>query len=96
MAGKVTTKTRTQSTVPAQWLEANRPLGPTTLRMKGLHADIPAKATEAAEGWLDQHRTRLNSEHLVHHPGAEWKRCFAPQTAQLEWRIEIKSYSCSH
>jgi hypothetical protein len=81
---------------PAQWVDANRPLGPTTLLIKGLHFDIPVEPTEAAEGWLDQHCTLLNSEHLAHDPGARWKQRFAPQTGQLEWRIEIRSYSCSH
>jgi hypothetical protein len=67
-------------------LEANRPLDATTLQF-----DIAAEPMQAAEGWLDEHRTLLNSEHLVHDPGAKWKQPFAPQTRQLEWRIEIRS-----
>jgi hypothetical protein len=31
---------------------------------------------------------------LVHDPGAKWKEHFAPKIGQLEWRIEIRSYSC--
>src|ERR1700677_4389595 len=72
------------------------PMAIFTLLIKGLHFDIHAEPTQAAEGWLDQHCTLLNSEHLVHDPGAKWKQRFAPQTGQLERRIEIRSYSCSH
>jgi hypothetical protein len=79
---------------PTQWLDAGRPLGPTTLLIKGLHFDIPAEPTEATEGWLDQHCNLQNSEQLVHDPGAKWKQHFAPQIGQLEWRIEIRSYLC--
>lgn len=79
---------------PTQWLNAGRPLAPTTLLVKGLHFDIPSGPTDAAEGWLEQHCKLQNSEHLVHDPGARWKQRFAPQTGQLEWRIEIRSYSC--
>jgi hypothetical protein len=79
---------------PTQWLNAGRPLGPTTLLVKGLHFDIPSGPTDAAESWLDLHCNLQNSEHLVHDPGAKWKQRFAPQTGQLEWRIEIRSYSC--
>jgi hypothetical protein len=79
---------------PTQWLDAGRPLGPTTLLIKGLHFDIPAEPTEATEGWLDQHCNLQNSEQLVHDPGAKWKQRFAPQIGQLEWRIEIRSYLC--
>jgi len=79
---------------PTQWLNAGRPLGPTTLLVKGLHFDIPSGPTDAAESWLDVHCNLQNSEHLVHDPGAKWKQRFAPQTGQLEWRIEIRSYSC--
>jgi len=78
---------------PTQWLAAGQPLGPTTLLIKGLHFDVPSEPTEAAEGWLDQHCKLQNLEHLVHDPGARWKQRFAPQTGQLEWRIEIRSYS---
>jgi hypothetical protein len=79
---------------PTQWINAGRPLGPTTLLVKGLHFDIPSEPTDSAESWLDQHCTLQNSEHLVHDSGAKWKQRFAPQTGQLEWRIEIRSYSC--
>ena len=79
---------------PTQWLNAGRPLGQTTLLVKGLHFDIPSGPTDAAESWLDLHCSLENSEHLVHDPGAKWKQRFAPQTGQLEWRIEIRSYSC--
>jgi hypothetical protein len=79
---------------PTQWLNAGRPLGQTTLLVKGLHFDIPSGPTDAAENWLDLHCSLENSEHLVHDPGAKWKQRFAPQTGQLEWRIEIRSYSC--
>ena len=79
---------------PPQWIDAGRPLGRTTLLIKGLHFDIPSGPTDAAEGWLDQHCTLQKSEHLVHDPGAKWKQRFAPQTGQPEWRIEIRSYAC--
>jgi hypothetical protein len=77
-------------------LETNRPLGATTLLIQGLRFDIPAEPTQLAESWLDQHCTGLNSEHLFHDLGAKWNKRFAPQTGQLESRIEIRSYSCSH
>jgi hypothetical protein len=79
---------------PSQWLDAGRPLAPTTLLIKGLHFGVPSEPTDEAEGWLTQHCKLENSEHLVHDPGAKWKQRFAPQTGQLEWRIEIRSYSC--
>jgi len=79
---------------PTQWLNAGRPLGPTTLLVKGLHFDIPSGPTDSAESWLDQHCTLQNAERLVHDSGARWKQRFAPQTGQLDWRIEIRSYSC--
>ena len=79
---------------PTQWLAAGRPVSGTTLLVKGLHFDIPAEPTEEAQSWLDGHCNLRNSEQLVHDPGAKWKQRFAPQTGQLEWRIEIRSYSC--
>lgn len=79
---------------PTQWLDAGRPLAPTILLIKGLHFDIPSGPTDTAEGWLDQHCNFRTAQRLVHDPGAKWKQHFAPQTGQLEWRIEIKSYSC--
>ena len=79
---------------PTQWLNAGRPLGPTTLLVRGLHFDIPSGPTDSAESWLDQHCTLQNAERLVHDSGARWKQRFAPQTGQLDWRIEIRSYSC--
>src|ERR1700691_4326199 len=48
-------------------------------------------ALDKTEGWYSK---SSGSEHLVHDPGAKWKQRFAPQTGQLEWRIEIRSYSC--
>jgi hypothetical protein len=79
---------------PTQWLDAGRPVGNTTLLIKGLHFDIPSEPTEAAEGWLDQHCSLQSSQRLVHDPGAKWKQRFAPQIGQPEWRIQIRSYSC--
>ena len=35
---------------PTQWLDAGRPLGPTTLLIKGLHFDIPAGANGGGRG----------------------------------------------
>ena len=93
-AGLLPTIHRTGIYDPTQWLDAGRPVGTTTLLIKGLHFDIPSGPTEAAEGWLDQHCSLEGSERLVHDPGAKWKQHFAPQIGQLEWRIEIRSYSC--
>jgi hypothetical protein len=93
-AGLLPNVSRTGVFDPTQWLNAGRPLGQTTLLVKGLHFDIPAEPTDAAEVWLGEHCSLQNSEHLVHDPGAKWKQRFAPQTGQLEWRIEIRSYSC--
>ncbi len=79
---------------PTQWLDAGRPVGPTTLLVKGLHFATPSGPTDEAESWLDQHCHLLDSEHLVHDSGAKFKQHFEPQSDQREWRIEIRSYSC--
>ena len=47
---------------PTQWLDVGRPLGPTTLLIKGLHFDIPAEPTEATEdGWTSIALSRIPS-----------------------------------
>ena len=79
---------------PLQWLDAGRPTGPTTLLIKGLHFDNPSGPTDETESWLDQHCSLRSTEHEVYDPGVAWKQRFAPQTGQIEWRIEIRSYSC--
>ena len=79
---------------PDQWAIAGRPLGPTTLLIKGLHFSIPSGPTDEAESWLDMHCRLQTDDHLVNDPGARWKNRFAPQTGQTEWRIEVRTYSC--
>jgi len=93
-AGLLPTIHRTGIYDPTQWLDAGRPVRATTLLIKGLHFDVPAGPTDAAEGWLDEYCSLQASEHLVHDPGAKWKQHFSPQIDQPEWRIEIRSYSC--
>ena len=70
------------------FLETNRPLDATTPLTKGLRFDMPTEPTQAAEGWLDQYYTLLNSEHLVHDPVAKWKKRFAPQTGRLNGELK--------
>ena len=52
------------------------------------------EATEEAERWLGQHCNLVQFEHQVHDDGIRWKRRFAPQLDQPEWRVEVKRYEC--
>jgi hypothetical protein len=75
---------------PTQWMDAGHPVGPTTLLIKG----IPSGETDVAERWLDHYCILHSSERLVRDPGSKWKQRFSPESGQIEWRIEIRSYSC--
>ena len=77
-----------------QWVDANRPVAPTILLVQGAHFDVPNAATEEAERWLDQRCSLIQFERKVHDDGIRWKRRFAPQLDQPEWRIEVRRYEC--
>jgi Dolichyl-phosphate-mannose-protein mannosyltransferase len=79
---------------PPQWLEADRPLAPQMLLVKGPHYQIPSGPMEESQQWLDQRCVLRNSERMVHDPGAGLKEHFGAETGQIPWRIEILSYSC--
>src|ERR1700730_11136433 len=63
---------------PDQWSVAGRPLGATTLLVKGLHFSIPSGPTDEAESWLDTHCRLQSDDHLVNDPGPTWKNRLAP------------------
>ena len=77
-----------------QWVDANRPVAPTIVLVKGAHFNVPNDATEEAERWLDQRCNLAQFERNVHDDGIRWKQRFAPQLDQPEWRIEVKRYEC--
>jgi hypothetical protein len=80
---------------PQQWLTAGKRLGPTVFLVKGLHYGTPEAPTDEAERYLDNHCKLTNVEKKVHDSGAVWKARFAPDTGQIPWRIQLRSYSCS-
>lgn len=79
---------------PQQWLTAGERLGPTVFLVKGLHYGTPEAPTDEAERYLDNHCKLTNVEKKVYDPGAAWKARFAPDTGQIPWRIQLRSYSC--
>ena len=79
---------------PQQWLEAGRPLGPTTLLVKGLHYGSPAAAVDETERSLGERCALQNVQKMVHDRGAQWKERYAPKTGQVPWRIQVSTYGC--
>jgi hypothetical protein len=79
---------------PQQWIEDGRHTGSTTLFVKGLDYGVSTAPTEETELWLNQHCNLLDSQQMVHDPGAGWKQRFAPTTRQPEWRVEVREYGC--
>jgi Dolichyl-phosphate-mannose-protein mannosyltransferase len=79
---------------PQQWMDANRPVASTMLLVKGAHFDAPNFSTGETERWLDEHCNLIQFERKVHDDGIRWKRRFAPELGQPEWRIEVKKYKC--
>jgi len=77
-----------------QWVDANRPVASTILLVQGAHFDVPNEATEEAESWLGERCNLVQFEHQVHDDGIRWKRRFAPQLDQPEWRVEVRRYEC--
>jgi hypothetical protein len=79
---------------PQQWIEAGRHARPTTLLVMGSDYGFPTAPTEETEEWLNQHCNLLDSQLMVHDPGAGWKQRFAPTISQPEWRVEVRKYGC--
>lgn len=79
---------------PQQWLTEGEPLGPTVFLVRGLHYGIPEAPTDETEQYLDNHCKLTSVEKKVHDPGSAWKDRFAPETGQVPWRIQLRSYSC--
>jgi hypothetical protein len=79
---------------PQLWLSSGSPVGSTTLLVKGQHFDIPEAPTDEAQARLDARCNLISDRRLVHDPGAYLKRRYAPEDGQLDWRIEIREYSC--
>lgn len=79
---------------PQQWLAEGNRLSATVFLVKGLHYGIPETPTAEAERYLDYHCTLTGVEKKVYDPGAAWKARFAPDTRQIPWRIQLRSYSC--
>jgi hypothetical protein len=79
---------------PQEWLASGAPLGSTTMLVKGLHFDIPEAPTDETQARLDTRCQLVSDRSLVYDPGAHWKRRYAPEDNQLDWRIEIREYSC--
>ena len=79
---------------PYQWLAEGRPLQKKVVLVTGMQFFIPEEPTREARGWLDDTCKLQNDQKLVHDPGAVWKRRFSPETGQMDWRVEVRSYSC--
>lgn len=79
---------------PKQWIDADHPVRPTILFVKGLQYSIPAGPTIETEKWLDDHCNAVSARQFAHDIGASWKQRFSPTTGQLEWRITEKLYGC--
>jgi hypothetical protein len=79
---------------PHEWLESGAPLGATTMLVKGLHIDIPEGPTDETQARLDARCDLISDRRLVRDPGAYWKRRYAPEDGQMDWRVEIREYSC--
>jgi hypothetical protein len=79
---------------PQQWLASGMPMGPTTILVKGPHFGVPEAPTDETQSLLDARCGLISDRKLVYDPGAKWKRRFAPEEGQLDWRIEIREYSC--
>lgn len=79
---------------PTQWLAAGRPLRRNVLFATGMQFDIPEGPTVEARRRLDDTCKLQADQKLVHDPGAFWKRKFAPEMGELDWRIEVRAYTC--
>jgi Dolichyl-phosphate-mannose-protein mannosyltransferase len=80
---------------PEQWIEAGRPRYSTILLIKGeLHSAPSATPTQQTQLWLDDNCRVVNTQKLIHDPGAELKQRYAPEIRQAEWRIEVRTYAC--
>ena len=77
-----------------QWVAANRPTARTVELVKGVHYSISATPTQEAEVWLGQHCNLQGVEREIPDPGVAWKRRYAPQIDQPDWRVEVRTYAC--
>lgn len=75
-----------------QWNDAGRPISTIVFLVRGLHYGMPS--LDDADRWLNDHCAMTKRELMVHDPGAQWKRRFAPAIEEPEWRIELKTYFC--
>ena len=69
-------------------------MAPTTILVKGPHFGDPEAPTDETQSLLDARCGLISDRKLAYDPGAKWKRRFAPEEGQLDWRIEIRDYSC--
>ena len=79
---------------PVEWVREGRPVGPSTLVVKGLNFPEPPVGIDEAMQWLDTHCRVEDEQQLVRDQGVVWKHRFAPSIPQPEWRIQVKRYAC--
>lgn len=79
---------------PSQWVEDGRPLHGNVLFITGMHFFMPEEPDVETERALDSTCNLLSDTKLVRDAGARWKNEFEPGIGSLEWRVEVRKYSC--
>ena len=79
---------------PEQWLQEGRPMAHNLLVVNGMHFDIPDEPSRQAENLIESACMLKSDRRLVYDAGAKWKRKFAPEMGERDWRVEVRSYSC--
>jgi Dolichyl-phosphate-mannose-protein mannosyltransferase len=77
-----------------QWLAAGHPFAPTVLWIRGMDGPQPGGSMDDAAHELDQACGARTSRLTMRDQGFEWKKRFAPELGELQWRIEIREYDC--
>jgi len=80
---------------PQQWAVAGRPTSRNMLLVDGLSFQVTGPSMDEIRAWINSRCRITDEEHLVHDPGADWKREYQPQTGQRAWRIQEDQYDCS-
>jgi len=78
----------------AQWRQEGRPTSQQTWLVSGMHFDIPGESDSEDSAFLDSSCKLQADRKMVHDAGAKWKRQFAPDFGELDWRVEVRSYTC--
>jgi len=81
---------------PQQWLASGHSVGPSMILVRGVGDPQMDGPMEEAAAEMGRSCGAQTSRLMMRDPGYAWKQRFLPESAESQWRIEVREYDCSN